>query len=191
MTFPTAGVSATATATPPVARPIPPVPPAADPVTGRGLVLQNGDRPPQLCLGPIALSSPLQCTGVPLVGWSWATAPPQDMEVVGGKVVRSGSYAVTGRFDGRALTVTGAVPLGLYDTGAEPSPRPSAPPSLDAAQWDGVARALAVTPGLITVGPDGDTGPMLVEVVHDDGTIQAWADDSFGAGVVVVTSALR
>ncbi len=194
MTFPTAGPSATgsptATATPPVARPVPPVPPAEDPVTGQGLVLQNGDEPPHLCLGPVALSLPPACDGVPLVGWSWATAQPQDMEVVGGKVVRSGSYAVTGRFDGRALTVTGAVPLGLYDTGAEPSPRPSAPPDLDAAQWDGVARALAVTPGLIELGREGD-GPMLVTVVHDDGTIQAWADESFGPGVVVVTSALR
>jgi hypothetical protein len=28
-------------------------------------------------------------------------------------------------------------------------------------------------------------------VVHDDGSIQAWADASFGAGVVLVTSALR
>ena len=32
---------------------------------------------------------------------------------------------------------------------------------------------------------------MHVNVVHDDGTVQAWADAAFGAGTVVVTSALR
>ena len=78
-------------------------------------------------------------------GWDWATAQPQDQIVVGGRVARSGTYAVTGRFDGRALTVTGSVPLGLYDIEAEPSPRPSAPPDLDAAQWEAVMRGLDAT----------------------------------------------
>ncbi len=198
MTFPTSSASptattgsATATATPPVARPIPSVPPAREPVSGRGLVLQTPDKPPQLCLGPVAASMPPQCDGVPLVGWDWSTAGPHDEDDVDGGVTRSGSYAVTGRFDGRALTVTGSVPLRPDDVDTEPSPRPSAPPDLDAAQWDGVGRALAVAPGLITLGRDGDTGPLLVTVVYDDGTIQDWADASFGAGTVVVTSALR
>jgi len=38
---------------------------------------------------------------------------------------------------------------------------------------------------------EGDTGPVYVDVVHDDGSLQAWADTSFGAGAVRVTSALR
>lgn len=189
MTFPAS--SASATAAPTIAPPVPGAPPARDPVTGQGLVLQTGDGPPHLCLGPVALSVPPSCDGLPLVGWSWATAQPQDQIVVGGRVVRSGTYAVSGRFDGRALTVTGSVPLGLYDVETEPSPRPSAPPDLDAAQWEAVMRGLDATPGLIELGPEGNTGPVRVTVVYDDGTIQAWADDSFGAGAVVVTSALR
>jgi hypothetical protein len=198
MTFPTSSPSptattgsATATATPPVARPIPRVPPAREPVTGRGLVLQRSDGQPQLCLGPVTATFPPGCEGVPLLGWDWATAGPHDEDDVGGGVTRYGSYAVTGRFDGRTLTVTGSVPLQPDDVDPEPSPRPSAPPHLDAAQWDGVFRALAVAPGQITLGPAGDTGPMLLTVIYDDGTIQAWADASFGAGTVLVTSALR
>ena len=83
------------------------------------------------------------------------------------------------------------MPLGLYDVEAEPSPRPSAPPDLDAAQWEAVMRGLDATPGLIELGPEGNTGPVHMTVVYDDGAIQAWADDAFGAGAVVVTSALR
>jgi hypothetical protein len=198
MTVPTSSASptattgsATATATPPVARPIPRVPAASEPVTGRGLVVQRPDDQPQLCLGPVTATFPPGCEGVPLVGWDWSTAGPHGEDKVDGGVTRSGSYAVTGRFDGRTLAVTGSVPLRSDDDVAEPTPRPSAPPPLDAAQWDGVFRALAVAPGQITLGPAGDTGPMLLTVIYDDGTIQAWADASFGAGVVVVTSALR
>ena len=197
MTFPTASASSTpsasvtATSTPPVARPVPPVPPADDLVTGQGTVLQGPNRAPQLCLGPVTASLPPGCSGIPLVGWDWSTAGPHEEDDLASGTTRSGSYAVTGRFDGRALTVTGSVPLGPNDDSAEPSPRPSAPPDLDAAGWDGVARALAVTPGLVMLGREGDSGPVLVTVVHDDGTIQAWADASFGAGVVVVTSGLR
>lgn len=188
MTFPSS--TASVTAPPATTLPVPQVPLPRDTVTGEGLVLQNGDRPAQLCLGPVAASSPLQCAGLPLVGWSWDSAKPQDETVFGGGVSRSGNYAVTGHFDGRALTVTGAVPLGLSDEAPDPSPRPSAPPQLDAARWAAIDGGLAVTPGLIMRGREGD-GPQLVTVNYDDGSIQSWADKSFGPGVVVVTSALR
>jgi hypothetical protein len=98
---------------------------------------------------------------------------------------------VTGRFDGRTMTVTGSVPLALYDTVAEPSARPSAPPTLSEEQWDAVQLGLRAAPGLLTAERAGDTGPVQVLVVHDDGSIQAWADASFGAGTVLVRSALR
>ena len=81
--------------------------------------------------------------------------------------------------------------LALYDAMAQPSPTPVPPPDLSDAQWDAVERALRATPGLLTSGRSDDRGPVLVSVVHDDGSIQAWADDSFGSGAVVVTSALR
>lgn len=188
MAFPSP--SGSVTAPPATSLPVPRVPPPRDTVTSEGLVLQNGDHPPKLCLGPVAASSPLQCDGLPLVGWSWDSAKPQDETLFGGGVSRAGSYAVTGHFDGRALTVTGAVPLGLHDEAPDPSPRPSAPPELDAARWAAIDGGLAVTPGLIMRGREGD-GPELVTVNYDDGSIQSWADKSFGPGVVVVTSALR
>lgn len=183
--------SGSVTAPPATSLPVPRVPPPRDVVTAEGLVLQHGDDPPQLCLGPVAASVPLQCDGVPLVGWSWGTAEPQEQSVVGGTASRSGTYAVQGHFDGRALTVTRAVPLAPGEASDDPTPRPSAPPRLDAARWDAILGGLAVTPGLVERGPLGDGGPILVTVVYDDGTLQAWADASFGAGTVVVTSALR
>jgi hypothetical protein len=33
-------------------------------------------------------------------------------------------------------------------------------------------------------------GHVLVDVVHDDGSLQAWCDEEYGEGVVLVTSAL-
>lgn len=81
--------------------------------------------------------------------------------------------------------------MALYDTMAQPSPTLVPPPDLSDAQWDVVESALRATPGLLTSGRSDDRGPVLVSVVHDDGTIQAWADASFGPGAVVVTSALR
>ena len=31
---------------------------------------------------------------------------------------------------------------------------------------------------------------MLVDVVYDDGTLQEWVDEEYGAGVVLISSAL-
>jgi hypothetical protein len=186
-----AGPAPATSPAPTMAPPVAAVPPADGPVTGQGTVLQTPDGPPQLCLGAVAESWPPQCRGVPLDGWDWATAGPHETADLQGRQTRWGTYAVTGRFDGTTMTVTGSVPLALYDVAAEPSPRPSAPPTLSAQQWDAVQAGLRAAPGLLTAERTGDTGPVQALVVHDDGSIQAWADASFGAGVVLVTSALR
>ncbi len=176
---------------PTMAPPVLAVPPAREPVTGVGTVIEVPGGTPELCLGPVRESYPPQCEGVPLAGWDWAVHPPEQPVGTAGPSTRWGSYAVTGTFDGLTLTVTGAVPLALYDTMAPPSPRPMAPPDLTARQWADVESGVRLLPGLLTSGREGDTGPLLVDVVHDDGTLQSWADASFGDGVVVVTSALR
>ncbi|MET1004252.1 MAG: hypothetical protein ABWX96_01820, partial [Propionibacteriaceae bacterium] len=36
----------------------------------RATVIDSGSGP-ELCVGPIQLSSPPGCTGIPLVGWTW------------------------------------------------------------------------------------------------------------------------
>lgn len=167
------------------------VPPADGPVTGVGTVLQPPDGPAGLCLGPVAESFPPQCEGIPVVGWDWERNPPDAQTEAGAPLTRWGTYAVTGEFDGLTFTVTDAVPLALYDTIAEPTPTPVAVPPLDAAQWEAVAQGVHAAPGLLTVDRPGDTGPVQVTVVHDDGSVQAWADAAFGEGAVVVTSALR
>ena len=39
-------------------------------------------------------------------------------------------------------------------------------------------------------GGEGSDGHVLVDVYYDDGTLQEWADATYGAGVVLVSSAL-
>ena len=97
-------------------------------------------------------------------------------------MTRWGVYAVEGTFDGAALTVTRATSLALYDAMAEPSTSPATPPDLSDAEWDAVEVAVGAVPGLIAVDRADGAGPVVVTVVHDDGTIQQWADLSFGTG---------
>ena len=167
------------------------VPAAEGEVTGQGTVLQVSEQTPVLCLGPVRESFPPQCDGIPLVGWDWESAGVQDEAGDGETRTRWGTYAVTGDFDGRTLAVTGAVPLALYDIAASPSPRPVAPPALTDDQWVAVEAAVAALPGVLTVVREAPTGPVHVTLIHDDGTLADWAVGAFGAGAVLVTSALR
>lgn len=176
---------------PTVAPPVTAVPAATGPVTGTGTVIETPGNPPELCMGPIRESWPPQCDGIALSGWDWAANPPDAQSETGSPLTRWGIYAVEGTFDGRTLAVTGAVSLALYDPMAEPSVSRAAPPELSDAEWDAVSEALRAAPGLLTTMRVNDTGPVMATVVHDDGSIQAWADASFGVGVVVVTSGLR
>ena len=176
---------------PTMAPPVVAVPAADGPVTGVGTVIEKPGSPPELCLGPVAESWPPQCDGVALSGWSWAEHLPEQVADTDSSSTSWGSFAVTGTFDGVTLTVTDAVPLALYDTMAEPTPTPMPVLELTEQQWAAVAAGVTAAPGLLTVDRPGDTGPVQVSVVHDDGSVQAWADTSFGVGAVVVTSALR
>ena len=46
-------------------------------------------------------------------------------------------------------------------------------------------------PGVLgAYGGSGSDGHVLVDVYYDDGTLQSWADTTYGAHVVLVTSAL-
>ena len=188
---PTSGPGSTGPATAPtMAPPVAAVPPADGPVTGVGMVIEKPGTPPELCLGPVRESWPPQCEGIPLTGWDWGQHPPEQETEPGAAATRWGSFAVSGTFDGASLTVSDAVPLALYDTMAEPTPTPPTPPDLTDDAWDAVLEGVRSVPGLL--GADrADGGPVLLSVVHDDGTIQAWADASFGAGAVLVSSALR
>ncbi|GAA4403095.1 hypothetical protein GCM10023168_14250 [Fodinibacter luteus] len=181
------------TGTPTVPTMAPPgagIPPAAGRVTGVGMVIEGPGTPPEVCLGPVRESWPPQCDGIALSGWDWAQHPPEQETDPEGPPTRWGSFAVAGTFDGMTLTVTDAVPLALYDTMAEPTPTPPTPPDLTDDEWAAVLAGAAAAPGMLGVDR-GESGPVHLSVVHDDGTIQAWADASFGAGAVLVSSALR
>ena len=177
--------SACAGGTPPGAEPTP----TSTNVVGQGTVIQSGDDQAQLCLGAIAESYPPQCTGVPIVGWDWATVDGQ--ETAAGTTW--GTYAVWGLWDGTTLAVNGAIQLALYD------PLPIQDPQLDPANA-GTATETTLADVLDRISDEApveiygarvENGYVFVDVLHDDGAVQAWADQQYGAGVVAVRSLLR
>lgn len=54
-----------------------------------------------------------------------------------------------------------------------------------------VAKELRELPGGLNSGYGSISNTVELTVLHDDGSIQAWADEQYGEGVVAVTSALR
>ena len=158
--------------------------PAADgPVVGLGLVLDTVE--PGFCLGPVAESYPPQCTGLAMTGWDWS-AHRGDFDDAGG--VRFGSFAVTGNFDGETLAYESAVSGALYDPMPWPQPTSSAAEEHTQAELEDIATRLNELPGALTTMPGDNL--VVVDVVHDDGTLQDWADATFGPGLVFVHSAL-
>jgi hypothetical protein len=57
------------------------------------------------------------------------------------------------------------------------------------AELQNLQTQLQKVPGLLTSSAQNDL--VTAEVIHDDGTIQAWADQEYGAGRVVFSSALK
>ena len=169
------------------------IPAAQAPVTTRqpATVMDTGS--PELCLGPVAESYPPQCRGIPLVGWSWrdhAGAFERSGDV------RWGLFAVTGSFDGTTLSVRDAVPAALHDPGPLPA-EPTRCEDLAKADCDRpteqriaeIGEELTSLPGMLTIVPSRFV--VHADVVHDDGSLQAWADEAYGPGVVVIGSALE
>jgi hypothetical protein len=158
--------------------------PAADgPVVGLGLVLDTDE--PGFCLGPVAESYPPQCQGLPLDGWDWAEHRG-DFDDAGG--VRFGSFAVTGGFDGTTLRYESAVSGALYDPMPRPEPTSSAADEHSTTELETIAQELQELPGALSTMPGDNL--VVVDVIHDDGTLQEWADATYGAGLVFVHSAL-
>jgi hypothetical protein len=159
------------------------IPPADGPVVGLGLVLDNGQ--PGFCLGPVAESYPPQCTGLAMSGWDWSEHRGE-FDNAGG--VKFGSFAVTGTFDGETLAYQSAVSGAVYDPMPTPQPTSSAAEDHTQAELESIAHELNELPGALTTMPGDNL--VVVDVVHDDGTLQEWADATFGEGLVFVRSAL-
>lgn len=154
------------------------------------MVMDTG-KGPEVCLGPIAESWPPQCSGPALLGWDWAAHPEHEEQgnEKQGKV-RWGSFAITGSWDGEALTATDAIPAALYDVMATEPTTPADPdPAVPAAELQRIADELPdLLPGV--QGTYAAETHVLADVTYDDGSLQEWADATYGEGVVVLMSAL-
>ena len=124
--------------------------------------------------------------GPPITNWSWA-----DVEGTFDQQgdVRWGLYLVIGTFDGRAFTVTDVIPDAVYDGPAEaPSPGPAPARDYSDTELAGIAEEVGALPG--AQGAYAGEGQVVVDVLHDDGSIQRWVDATYGRDVVRVFSAL-
>ena len=103
------------------------------------------------------------------------------------------SEAVFGTWDGSAFASTEAIPGALYDPAAPtPAPTPAAATAYPDDELQRISDGLRDRlPGYLgSYGAQGSDGHVFADVVYDDGSLQAWADATYGAGVVVVTPAL-
>ncbi len=157
-------------------------------VVGQGTVLQKDDEEAQLCLGAVAESYPPQCSGPEIVGWDWDAVDGEESA----SGVTWGAYAVTGTWDGTVFTSESAVMLALYD------PMPVVDPLTDPAnagdtpedELIAIQEDLTATAPVEVLTSVPENGYLFVTVIYDDGTIQAWADDTYGLDKVAVRSAL-
>ncbi len=163
-------------------------------VLGQGTVLQIGDAAPQFCLGAMADSYPPQCTGPEIVGWDWADV--QGSEASGD--VTWGSYAVQGTWDGTRFTVTAPpILLALYDPirVVDPKRDPANPGTTSEQKLHTIQDELSAIPlGTNSLQPLMtwiENGYLFVTYIYDDGDIQRYLENKYGADVVLVRPALR
>ncbi|WP_151199515.1 hypothetical protein [Cryobacterium sp. LW097] len=176
-----------------------PRPAAAGDVLAQATVLQKDGEAPQLCLGAVAQSLPPQCDGPPILGWDWATVDQSETQ----SGVTWGSYAVTGTWGAAAFTVTQPpIPLSLYDPLAQIDPRldeatPGPTEESTLLRLQDELNAAEYSPATASDWSEmpilsnwTQNGYLWISVIYDDGSIQRFFDDQWGAGVVAVQSAL-
>lgn len=139
-----------------------------------------------LCLGAVAESAPPQCTGLALIGWEWDAF---EHEETGGVRWVQG-VALEGVYDAEAQTFTATgEPM---SAAAITLPAIEVPAGdLDDATIEAVQADFLAVDRADVLGSYGEQGTLVVEVVYDDGTVQAAIDEIYGPGVVFVISALR
>jgi hypothetical protein len=69
-----------------------------------------------------------------------------------------------------------------------PEPTSSAAADHTQAELEAIAQDLLELPGALSTMPGDNL--VVVDVIHDDGTLQDWADAAYGDGLVFVHSAL-
>jgi hypothetical protein len=165
----------------------PPSPAPSGPVrTAHGLVtvIDEGEGP-EVCLGAIAESYPPQCGGPAVSGWDWAAQMHDEQGAI-----RWGSYALTGTWDGTSLAVADAVPAALYDPAMPLETDPPTPSAAyDEEALTNIATQLQQQLPDAVMAANAVQGQVLADVYYDDGSLQEWADETYGAGVVLVSAA--
>lgn len=168
----------------------PPTPAASGPVTAVATVLQEGGNPPELCLGGVAASFPPQCGGPEIVGWDWDAVESETAQST-----TWGEYTVEGTWDGETFHLTEATaaqeeqPEPTEDRRLDPdNPGQAGPDTPEGEAHELQNEAIEHLDGLSAWT---ENGYVWVTVVYDDGSIQRYADDRYGADTVAVVSALR
>jgi hypothetical protein len=160
-------------------------------VVGQGTVLQKDGEDAQFCIGAVMESYPPQCSGPVLLGWEW----PDDGMSESASGVTWGTYAVSGTWDGEAITKGDMViPLALYDPmKQDPDPRlePANAGENDEELLLRVQEELSAWTSVTVLSSYPENGYLWATVSYDDGTIQAYLDEVYGPDVVVVQSAFR
>jgi len=170
-----------------------PQPVTSDELVGTGLVVERDGEGPVFCLGAVGDSAVPACLGPRLIGWDWGAAE-QSKTLLD---ATWGEYAVHGIWDGVAFTPTrDPIPLSVYDRAAYDHPRGDAdnPGSLDEAEalrvLDDISKTYDSDSAHIEVMAPIN-GYTWVQVIYDDGQVQAYLDEKYGSRAVAVTSALR
>lgn len=166
----------------------PPTPAASGPVTAVTTVLQEGDGPPELCLGGVAESLPPQCGGPEIAGWDWDA-----VEAESAQGTTWGMYEVTGTWDGETFHLTGATAPPADGPALPDEPRldPGNAGAADMPEPEAYELQTEVFDHLGGLTGWVENGYVWVTVVYDDGSIQRYVDDRYGADTVAVQSALR
>lgn len=165
-----------------------PTPSATEPVVGLGLVLEADGGPnagiPMFC-GTVFTSLPPQCSGPEVLGWEWSSVEHESL--LG--VRWTADLALRATYDGPsgALTPTAVLDLDSVDVPMTESPTGS----VDQATIDAVAEEVFALERPDVLGGGGGQGIFVLEVVYDDGSLQAAFDQIYGSGVVHVQSWLR
>lgn len=166
----------------------PPTPASPGAVTVVTTVLQEGDGPPELCLGGLAESYPPQGGGPEVAGWDWDAVEGEESA----QGTTWGTYTVEGTWDGETFHLTETSPAPAEPPASPDDPR-LAPDNAGAAGAGSAADELhdEVYGDLDALAGWVENGYVWVTVVYDDGSIQRYADDTYGADTVVVLSALH
>jgi hypothetical protein len=178
---PAADASSTSAAAKPTDAPVPSGPVrTASPV----VVVGVGDGPGG-CPARDAQTSNSCQPSLPMDGWDWSEQ--QDVNKAAG--TRVGQYVVTGTYDGSTFTATKSVPASKAPS--DDATHAAPPPLRQYSETDilDIADDVSSLPGVTGVVPLKD-GQVLVDVVYDDGTLQDWANMTYGENVVVVSSTL-